>query len=86
LILAGLAALGGTVVGHIALNRSMTYGSSANVNPDIEWVNYPHRRAIDGAWVQGYWRTKANGTLIDNFSTQGNINPFTGKPGWVRMP
>lgn len=86
LILVGLAALGGAAVGLIALNRSMTNSSSGNTNPDIEWVNYPHRRAIDGAWVQGYWRTKANGTLIDNFSTQGNINPFTGKPGWVRMP
>lgn len=86
LILAALAAAGGMIVGLVALNNSMNSSSSGNTNPDIEWVNYPHRRAIDGAWVQGYWRTKANGTLIDNFSTQGNINPFTGKQGWVRMP
>jgi hypothetical protein len=86
LVLAALAAAGGAVVGLIALNRSMNNISSGNTNPDIEWVNYPHRRAIDGAWVQGYWRTKANGKLIDNFSTQGNTNPFNGKPGWVRMP
>lgn len=86
LILAGLAAAGGAVVGLIALNRSLTNSSSGNVNHDIEWVHYPHRRTIDGAWVQGYWRTRANGTLIENFSTQGNVNPFTGKPGWVQMP
>lgn len=85
LILAGLAALGGAVVGLMALNRSMSNGSG-NESTDYQWVRSPHRRAIDGVWVEGYWRSRANGTLVDNFSTQGNVNPFTGKPGWVRMP
>lgn len=86
LILAGLAAAGEAVVGLIALNRSMNKSSSGIESSDYQWVRSPHRRAIDGVWVEGYWRSRANGTLVDNFSTQGNVNPFTGKPGWVKMP
>lgn len=84
-ILAGLAVAGGAVVGLIALNRSMNSGSG-NESTDYVWVRHPHRRASDGVWVEGYWRSRANGTMIDNFSTYGNVNPFTGQPGYVRMP
>jgi len=30
---------------------------------------------------QGHYRTNPNSTKIDNWSTKGNVNPFTGKPG-----
>lgn len=40
----------------------------------------PYQRK-DGTEVQGYYRTEPNNTRNDNYSTQGNINPHTGKEG-----
>ena len=37
----------------------------------------------DGSYVQPYFRTAPNSTNRDNFSTKGNVNPYTGKPGWI---
>ena len=37
----------------------------------------------DGTYVQPYFRTAPNSTNIDNFSTRGNVNPYTGQPGWI---
>jgi hypothetical protein len=37
----------------------------------------------NGTFIQGHYKTKANDTNLDNFSTLGNINPYTGKPGWI---
>ncbi|RZJ87242.1 MAG: hypothetical protein EOO60_12400 [Hymenobacter sp.] len=35
----------------------------------------------DGTPVQGSTHTRANGTNTDNYSTQGNTNPYTGTSG-----
>jgi hypothetical protein len=35
----------------------------------------------DGTYVQPYTRTHENSTQRDNFSTKGNVNPYTGKVG-----
>ena len=35
----------------------------------------------DGTYVQGHYRTKANNTVNDNWSTKGNVNPYTGEIG-----
>jgi len=35
----------------------------------------------NGTQVQGYYRTNPNNTQYDNYSTRGNINPYTGKEG-----
>lgn len=35
----------------------------------------------DGTCVQGYYRTSPNSTTTDNYSSQGNSNPFTGTSG-----
>ena len=37
----------------------------------------------NGTFVNGYYRTSPNNTKFDNFSTKGNMNPFTGKSGTV---
>lgn len=34
-------------------------------------------------WVKGHYRTRPNNTINDNYSTVGNINPYTGKAGTV---
>ena len=43
------------------------------------WVNGYMRK--DGTYVPGYWRTDANDTKDDNYSTKGNVNPYTGEKG-----
>lgn len=43
------------------------------------WVN-PHVRK-DGTYVPGHWRSSPNSTPFDNYSTQGNVNPYNGKRG-----
>ena len=37
----------------------------------------------DGTYVSPHRRSKANHTRIDNYSTKGNVNPYTGKKGSV---
>ncbi len=37
----------------------------------------------DGTYVQPYYRTAPNNTILDNYSTKGNVNPYTGQPGTV---
>jgi len=42
----------------------------------------PHLRK-DGTYVPGHYRTAPNSTLTDNYSTKGNVNPYTGQAGTV---
>lgn len=35
----------------------------------------------DGTVVQGYYRSDANNTVRDNYSYEGNTNPYTGVEG-----
>ena len=35
----------------------------------------------DGTYVAPYHRTAPNGTKNDNYSTKGNVNPYTGQAG-----
>jgi hypothetical protein len=44
-----------------------------------EWVKGYTRK--DGTVVPGYYKTAPNKTKNDNYSTKGNVNPHTGKPG-----
>lgn len=37
----------------------------------------------DGSYVNGHYRSSANSTKLDNYSTQGNTNPYTGRSGTV---
>lgn len=37
----------------------------------------------DGTQVQGHYRTAPNSTVNDNFSTIGNVNPYTGESGYL---
>ena len=38
----------------------------------------------NGTYVRGYHRTNRNHIKLDNYSTKGNINPYTGKKGYKR--
>lgn len=37
----------------------------------------------NGTYVAPSYSTNPNGTKFDNFSTQGNVNPYTGEAGTV---
>lgn len=43
------------------------------------WVNGYYKK--DGTYVPGHYRTDANSTKDDNYSTKGNTNPYTGTSG-----
>lgn len=58
----------------------MTTALAAPVTAD-EWVN-PYLRS-DGTSVQGYWRSEPDGNIFNNYSTKGNVNPYTGEAGTV---
>lgn len=40
----------------------------------------------DGTYVPPHYRTSPDGNFYNNWSTLGNINPYTGKPGTKTMP
>ena len=43
------------------------------------WVDGYFKR--DGTYVPGHYRSSPNSTNWDNYSTQGNTNPYTGSYG-----
>jgi hypothetical protein len=43
------------------------------------WVNGYYRS--NGTYVKGHYRSDPNGTVKDNWSYKGNVNPHTGKIG-----
>lgn len=57
-------------------------GLNAQTNPNHVHVKGYYRS--DGTYVSPHFRTAPNSTNRDNFSTIGNINPYTGKPGSIQ--
>jgi hypothetical protein len=49
-----------------------------NQGADV-YVN-PYTRQ-DGTQVQGHYRSAPNDTTLDNWTTRGNVNPYTLEPG-----
>ena len=58
--------LAGVLLGGIAANAQVS------VQPYYD---------CNGVYHQGYERTAPNNTRLDNYSTKGNVNPFTGQEG-----
>ena len=40
-------------------------------------------RRSDGTYVAPHLQSNPNGTKLDNYSTRGNVNPYTGQEGTV---
>lgn len=51
------------------------------VNPNYHYVNGYYRS--NGTYVKGHYRTNPNSTNRDNYSTKPNVNPWTGKKGYI---
>lgn len=47
--------------------------------PETEYVNGYFKS--DGTYVPGYFKTKPDKSIKNNYSTDPNVNPFTGKKG-----
>ena len=56
---------------------------STNTNPNHVQVDGYFRS--DGTHVESYMRTAPNNTIIDNFSTHPNLNPYTGEIGTIKI-
>ena len=52
--------------------------SSVEANADT-WVNGYTKS--NGTYVSGHFRSSPNNTRSDNWSSQGNVNPYTGRVG-----
>lgn len=44
-----------------------------------------NRDGIKDTYVQPYNRSERNDSVFDNYSTKGNINPYTGERGTVYL-
>jgi hypothetical protein len=63
--------------------HSQSYSSgSGHVNSGSHYVHGYTRK--DGTTVTGHYATIPNSSRKDNYSTKGNVNPHTGKPGTRR--
>lgn len=51
---------------------------SSNLNAQTQVNGY---YKSNGTYVQPHYRSNANTTTLDNWSTKGNVNPYTGKKG-----
>lgn len=56
---------------------------AANSVEAVTRVNGYYRK--NGTYVAPYFRSDRNSTKFDNYSTKGNINPYTGKKGTVNI-
>jgi hypothetical protein len=56
-------------------------GLFVSVNPVVAAVKVRGYYRKNGTYVQPYRRSNSNWTRYDNYSTKGNINPYTGKKG-----
>lgn len=58
-----------------------SFAGFTQTNPKHVYVA-PYVRS-NGTVVSGHYKTSPNSTNRDNFSTKPNVNPYTGKPGYI---
>ncbi len=62
--------------------KSYEWDNNSIWNSDVKVKSYLRS---DGISVESYYRTKPNNSLFDNYSTEGNYNPYTGKRGTKKI-
>ena len=55
------------------------FGKSQNYSSYYQQGYY---KPSSGTYVNGYYKTTPNNTNLDNYSTQGNVNPYTNQSGY----
>ena len=63
---------------HSSHSKTSTTACCSKSASDVHVHGYTKK---DGTVVQPYTRTHENSTQKDNFSSKGNVNPYTGKVG-----
>ena len=63
---------------HHSYGARTTGSCCSRRSSDVHVHGYTRR---NGTYVRPYYRSHANGTQKDNFSTKGNVNPYTGRYG-----
>lgn len=61
------------VFGAIFILTSFAWGGDVYVRPYVR---------SDGTYVQGHYRSAPDGNPWNNYSTRGNVNPYTGQKGY----
>lgn len=61
-------------------NQAVAQGYGYGSNPNGHYVK-PYTTQ-NGTYVQPHYQSNPNGTTSDNWSTRGNVNPYTGRPGY----
>ena len=64
-----------------ALNGAISVYYDLNGIPYIYIDDYTKK---DGSFVKGYYRSLPDKNKFNNWSTKGNINPFSGKKGYEK--
>ena len=65
----------------VAIAISLLLGPITQIASAQVHVNGYTRR--DGTYVAPHWRSAPDSTPMNNYSTQGNYNPYTGQAGTV---
>lgn len=69
------------IIGTFALVMILLSFSAGSAQARISSVKGYYRSS--GAYVAPHYKTTSNRTKIDNWSSKGNSNPFSGKKGYV---
>jgi len=65
-------------------NASLLLMSTGSLNP-AQAQEYVHGYTrSDGTYVAPYYRSEPDGSVTDNYSYEGNVNPYTGEEGTDR--
>ncbi len=57
-----------------------------SVAPCFADVHVGGHLRYNGSWVQPHFRSQADGNFYNNWSTYGNVNPYTGTVGTRHYP
>lgn len=66
------------------MNKSLFFIIAMLISTSVFAASY-HRGYTrkSGTYVAPHYQTKADHTRLNNYSTKGNVNPYTGKKGTV---
>jgi hypothetical protein len=79
LALAGNPLLAQARGGHSSSHSHSYSSGSGYVNSESHYIHGYTQK--NGTYVPGHYATNPNGIRNDNYSTRGNVNPWTGKFG-----
>lgn len=63
----------------VAVLGAMVFSSSVGARSNDVWVDSYSRS--DGTQVRGHYRSAPDNNFNNNWTTEGNVNPYTGESG-----